>query len=132
MFGHGYEKEPAQRNWGDPGRADVTVLMLGGGCQVDVVQDVGSRALWTDVVGRPQVELLNLSRAKDILLPDGREATLSGVPELRDDGRLLTIAEGLAHKVIDIPEYGITTRPFLEGPRTHREPLDGFFEGHWW
>ena len=115
-FGRGYEKEKNPRRW-----EDVVLLLIGGGCQSDLVQELAHRGLWQNVIGSPSVEVLGLDTTKHVLGPDAREHLLEEVAVFAEQAYLLIIAEGLANKIVDIPEFGITTRGLVK-PR-NRKPI---------
>ena len=95
-FGHGYSKEKRTSLWGDRDRAKVDVLLIGGGCQLDVVQRLADGELWPSVIGIPKVRPLGLDVTKHVLLPDGREDRIDSNTEFATQAHLLLIAEGLA------------------------------------
>lgn len=129
MFGRAYQKETKRQIWGTRNKALVTFLMLGGGCQSDVMKDFGRLSVWRNVLGAPSTETLNLDLAERVLLPDCTETSLSDVPSLSEQGNLLVVAEGLANKIVDIPDYGITSEPLFAPPVI---PWDAFVKNDWW
>lgn len=108
QFGIGYGKEPLAKTWGNRQKADVTMLMIGGGCQVDVIQQLAGFSLWESVLGAPTSELLDLELTDQALLPNGARTQLRDVESLSGQAKLLIIAEGLANRIVDIPPFGIT------------------------
>jgi hypothetical protein len=118
-FGHGYQKERMARIWGDSTRADVTLLLIGGGCQADLIQDLSHRELWPNVLGGPSVEVLSLELAKQVLGPDALEHPFGTMAGFDRQAHLLIIAEGLANKIVDIPEFGVTRGELIK-PRQRR------------
>lgn len=45
MFGLAYDKERRQKDWGNPKKAHITLLMLGGGCKTNVIKNLDSQVL---------------------------------------------------------------------------------------
>jgi hypothetical protein len=129
IFGLAYKKELKRTNWGTRNKAHVTLIMLGGGCQTDVIKDFGRLEIWENVLGTPSVETLQLDLAEKVLLPDCTETLLSSVPSLSEQSYLLVVAEGLANRIVDIPEYGVTSHPLYVPPVI---PWDNYLDGHWW
>jgi len=113
-FGHGYMKEKTPSKWGD-----VVLLLIGGGCQADIVQELSHNVLWQNTIGSPSVEVLGLDVTKQVLGPDGREYPLDKVAGLEEQAYLLIIAEGLANKIVNIPPFGVTTKGLVK-PRQRR------------
>jgi len=127
-FGHGYLKEPQQRKWGDRDQAKVTLLLIGGGAQSDVIQDLAGKPLWEHVIGSPTVEILDPDVAH-ALLPSGEECSVSKLRGLADQIPLLIIADGLARRIVDIPPYGACSEPLA----TPRPPMpDDHVYDQWW
>lgn len=116
-FGYGYSKEKCASIWGDRHRADIVLLMIGGGCAVDLVQDVASADLWNNVIGKPDVEMPGLDVTKYILGPDGREHKIDELSKFEEHLHLLIIAEGLAHKIVDIPEWEVSKKQLITRKR---------------
>ena len=126
-FGHGYSKEMRAPLWGDRDRAKVIVLLIGGGCQLDVVQGLADGVLWPGVLGIPTVHKLGLDVTKHVLLPDGHEDRMDSSPEYMTQAHLLLIAEGLANKIVDIPPFGVATENLVRARK--RVPVPPEF---WW
>lgn len=129
IFGLAYKKEPKRTKWGTRSKANVTLIMLGGGCQTDVIKDFGRLEIWENVLGTPSVETLQLDLVEKVLLPDCTENLLFNLPNLSEQGYLLVVAEGLANRIVDIPEYGVTSKPLFVPPVI---PWDNYLDGHWW
>ena len=129
VFSLGYDKERIRANWGDKNKADVTLLMLGGGCQSCMMDRIHNMSLWQNFVGAPSHEILNLDFTEKVILPEGTEAVLSEIPPLSQQAGLLVVAEGLAQKIIDIPDYEIVTEPIFVRPRV---PKENYLTGQWW
>jgi len=61
--------------------------------------------------------------------PIERRGQISEAPHLSEQNKLMVIAEGLAQKIIDIPDYEIVTEPlFVRPPISRRD----YFADHWW
>ena len=129
VWGLAYDKERIRAHWGNSSHADVTLLMLGGGCQSSVVEKIRYLSLWDDFLGVPRTEVLQPDFTEKVILPDGAEAVLSEIQALSRQSNLLVVAEGLAQRIIDIPDYDITTEPILVRPRV---PKESYLSGHWW
>jgi hypothetical protein len=129
VFGLAYDKERKLANWGDKNQANVTLLMLGGGSQSEFLKRVFQSVLWENVLGAPRRERLSLGHTDSIILPNGGELRLSETHSLSDHARLLVIAEGLAQKIIDIPDYDIQSEPLFVWPRIPRNEWRG---DRWW
>ncbi len=129
VFGLAYDKEKICAHWGNRSHANVTLLMLGGGCQSSVMEKIPYLSLWVNCVGIPSVEVLQIDFTEKVILPDGTEGLLSDIPPLSKQTNLLVIAEGLAQRIIDICDYDITTEPILIRPRI---PKESYLIGHWW
>jgi hypothetical protein len=126
-FGHGYGKEKKVSIWGDPDQAYLVLLLIGGGCQADLVQELAHRPLWENMIGCPSVEVLGLDVTKQVLGPDGREYPMGSMAGFRDQAYLLIIAEGLANKIVDIPEFGVSRGELVKPPTRRPIPPD-----LWW
>jgi len=61
VFGLAYDKEKIPAHWGNGNHADVTLLMLGGGCQSSIMQKVHHLSLWGNFIGAPHPEILGLN-----------------------------------------------------------------------
>ena len=129
VFGLAYDKEKICAHWGDSSHANVTLLMLGGGCQSSVMKKIHYLSLWGNFIGVPSAEVLQLDFTEKVILPDGTEALLSEITPLSKQTNLLVVAEGLAQRIIDICDYDITTEPILIRPRI---PKESYLTGHWW
>jgi hypothetical protein len=129
VFGLAYDKEKICAHWGDGNHANVTLLMLGGGCQSSIIEKIRYLSLWGNFIGVPSAEVLQLDFTEKVILPDGTEAVLSEIPPLSKQANLLVVAEGLAQRIIDIPDYDITTEPIFVRPRV---PKESYLTGHWW
>ena len=112
-FGHGYGKERRAPNWGDRNKANVVLLLIGGGSRVDLIDKLSRHDLWQNIIGSPSVDPLHLNVTKHVLGPDGREYPMGKVAGFEEQAYLLIIAEGLANKIVDIPEYGLTSRDLV-------------------
>ncbi len=107
MFFLAYQKEKRQADWGTPKEAFITLLLLGGGCKIDVIYKLSHNKLWDNVIGSPDWDILGIDLTNTVLMPDGSEELISEVESFSKQIDLLVIAEGLANKIIDIPEYGV-------------------------
>jgi hypothetical protein len=128
-FGKAYSKESCARIWGDHNAANITVLMLGGGCQIDVIQNIAKQSVWENVLGPSPSESLSLHLTQNVLLPNGKTCLLRDIPSLLQQSYLMVIAEGLANKIIDISEYGIVSQPLYQRPKLN---WNDYYIEHWW
>jgi len=110
-FGAAYKLAKKTRVWND-----LVLLLLGGGCQVQVIRDLGATKPWVNLPKCPRVESLDLRTTDLAVLPNGSEKRLSAIPSLDGQTVLLVVAEGLATRIIDIPPYGIRVRPLFTNP----------------
>jgi len=129
VFGLAYNKERIPVHWGNGNHAEVTLLMLGGGCKSSIIEKISQLSLWDNFIGTPLAEILGLNFTETVILPNGTEAILSKIPLLLNQADLLVVAEGLAQRIINIPPYDFTTEPILPRPRL---PRDDYLNGHWW
>lgn len=123
-FGHGYGKEKRASRWGDRDGANVVLLLIGGGCKADLVEELSHRPLFQNIIGSPSVEVLGLDVTKQVLGPDGREYPMGKVAGFEQQAYLLTIAEGLANKIVDIPPFGITRKGLIRPRKRRPIPID--------
>lgn len=127
-FGRGYSKEPQRPIWGDVNRARVTLLLVGGGAQVDLIQEVAGQQLWENVIGGPTVEILGPDM-EHVLLPDGKECPIDDLSDLAAQVHLLIIADGLAKRIVDIPPFDTCNEPATTPIPVK---LDNRVFDHWW
>jgi hypothetical protein len=129
IFGKGYSKEQYAPKWGDLKASNITVLMLGGGCQTDVIRSIANQSVWENVLGPSPYQSLSLSFTENVLLPNGNICLLQDNIPLLQQSYLMVIAEGLANKIIDIPEYGIVSHPLYQRPILN---WNDYYIEHWW
>ncbi len=121
-FGQGYQKEKQAHRWGDRKDADIDLLLIGGGCQVDIVQKIARSDLWENTIGKPRTRNLNLEITQHVLLPGGKDYQLDHIDEIKEKSYLLIIAEGLANKIPDIPEFCIGEEVVMQDAKSSNLP----------
>ena len=110
-FGRAYYKETKQSIWGDRTRADITMVFCGGGSKLDIIRNTFSNSdIWENVLGNATYICPELEKCKNALTLDHGIVNINRDGGAEDNLNLLLIAEGLASKMIDIPEYGIETK----------------------
>jgi len=129
VFGLAYHMERKLVNWGNKTQASVILLMIGGGSQSEFLRRLSQSALWENNLGSPRAEYLNLGHTDRVILPNGEELVLSEIPNWSEQTKLLVIAEGLAQKIIDIPDYEIVSEPLFVRPPVSR---NDYLVDHWW
>jgi len=129
VFGLAYDKERKLSNWGNRNQASVILLMLGGGSQSEFLKRIFQSVLWENTLGPPKAEQLSLGHTNWTILPNGEELGLSAMPRLSEQAKLTVIAEGLAQKIIDIPDYEIVSEPLFVRPPI---PWNDYLADHWW
>jgi len=106
-FGRGYDKEKKLLLWGDSKEAKLKMLLVGGGSRIDVVKrTLVNNQIWPAVLGYAEYDVPDLEKCEKALLPNGNVVNLRD-EKVFNSTHILLLAEGLASRSIDIPEYGI-------------------------
>ncbi|MCX5632151.1 MAG: hypothetical protein NTW93_00500 [Phycisphaerae bacterium] len=115
FFGYAYHKEAKQSIWGNKRNANLTIVFFGGGSKLDVIKERFIYSdIWENILGQAEHILPKLEVCNHAITPNGSLLNIDEHKDIGNDSSLLLIAEGLASRIIDIPEYGIQAERIYE------------------